>query len=162
MLYLTRRSPRQTLHSSAIIRVANGIGPKKHKSSKKENSNLFNDEPASTLSEPFPPPEYDSSPWRSPPLEPLKIPDLLGDPFICYLLEPLASPIHLPALKPAVCPLCKKEVDRDLFTEHQEANPAKQSRSCRGSALDTGSILHKTSGDRNATQTSSGENLTKG
>ncbi|KAK0747897.1 RTC4-like domain-containing protein [Apiosordaria backusii] len=48
---------------------------------------------------------------------------LISSPVI-PLSEPPSSPIHLPALlKPAVCPLCKEEVDRDLLTEFQDANP---------------------------------------
>ncbi|KAK4181014.1 RTC4-like domain-containing protein [Triangularia setosa] len=48
---------------------------------------------------------------------------LISSPVI-PLSEPPSSPIHLPALlKPAVCPLCKEEVGRDLLTEYQEANP---------------------------------------
>ncbi|KAK0668277.1 RTC4-like domain-containing protein [Cercophora samala] len=35
-----------------------------------------------------------------------------------------SSPIELPAiLKPSICPLCKEEVDRDLLTEYENANP---------------------------------------
>ncbi|KAK4202440.1 RTC4-like domain-containing protein [Triangularia verruculosa] len=40
------------------------------------------------------------------------------------LSEPPLSPIHLPALfKPAICPLCKEEVDPDLLSAFQDANP---------------------------------------
>lgn len=103
----TREAPRQDL---GAILSSQFVIPDSQESA--QDSSQFSDNPSGKWDRPQKAQKLSEGKLKS-----------LQYPFICSLSEPPVSPIHLPALKPAVCPLCKKEVDRDLLTEHQEANP---------------------------------------